>query len=112
MSTQANAIHKLLLRASVAAFILSLLLFGVGNTALAGPLLVAAFLMAGIGVRGSEKLGGISFSLLIFAGVTFALCYPGPLVSLGDFRLSTLIVPLLQIIMFGMGVSLSMSDFI
>lgn len=112
MSTQANTLYKLLLRASVAAFILSLLLFGIGNTALAGPLLVAAFAMAGVGVRGSEKLGGISFSLLIFAGVTFALCYPAPLVSLGDFRLSTLIVPLLQIIMFGMGVSLSASDFI
>lgn len=112
MSTRSIALFKLARRASVAAFLLSIALFAVGNAALGGPLLVAAFLLAGIGVRGSEKLGGISFSLLIFAGVVFALCYPGPLVSIGDFRLSALIVPLLQIIMFGMGVSLSASDFI
>jgi BASS family bile acid:Na+ symporter len=68
--------------------------------------------MAAYGVRGHEKLRGISFSLLIFAGVAFALCYPAPLVSWGSFRLSTLIVPLLQVIMFGMGVSLSAADFV
>jgi BASS family bile acid:Na+ symporter len=57
-------------------------------------------------------LRGISFSLLIFAAVSLAMNYPAPLVSWGDFRMSTLIVPLLQIIMFGMGTAMSARDFV
>lgn len=103
--------HTLALRLSPAALALSLVLFVVGMPALAGPLLVVTFALAAYGVRSSEKLRGISFSLLIFAAVVFALCFPAPLVSWGEFRLSTLITPLLQLIMFGMGVSMSLGDF-
>src|SRR5690606_8983404 len=55
---------------------------------------------------------GIAFSLLIFAGVSFAMVWPALLVSGGDFSLSRLITPLLQIIMFGMGTTLSVRDFV
>lgn len=99
-------------RAVLALFALALVMFVMDVTALTGPLLVAVFVLAAWGVRGHEKLRGISFSLLIFAGVGFALCYPAPLVRWGTFNLSALIVPLLQIIMFGMGVSLSAADFV
>jgi BASS family bile acid:Na+ symporter len=112
MNTQATSMHTHAQRLALATFAVALLLFAAGSAAIAGPLLVLAFVLAGYGVRGSEKLGGISFSLLIFAGVTFALCYPAPLVSWGEFRLSTLIVPLLQIIMFGMGAAMGASDFV
>jgi BASS family bile acid:Na+ symporter len=78
----------------------------------AGPVLVAFFVVAAFAVRGNEKLRGISFSLLIFAAVSFAMVYPAPLVRWGSFELSALIVPLLQIIMFGMGTAMSARDFV
>ncbi len=104
--------HIIALRLSPVALVISIVLFAVGNPALAGPLLVLTFALAAFGVRSHEKLRGISFSLLIFAAVTLAMCYPAPLVSWGTFNLSTLIVPLLQIIMFGMGTAMSARDFV
>jgi len=95
--------HKLLLRLSPVLLLAAGVLFAIGQPLLAGCTLIAFFLAASIGVRASEKLRGISYSLMIFAAVTFAMCFPAPLVSWGGFKLSLLIVPLLQIIMFGMG---------
>lgn len=92
--------------------VVAVVLFATGKPLAAGCVLTAAFLAASIGVRASERLRGISFSLMIFAAVTFAMCFPAPLVALGDFKLNVLIVPLLQIIMFGMGALMSTKDFI
>jgi BASS family bile acid:Na+ symporter len=105
-------LHRLALWASVVLVVVAIALFFADRPQIAGPVLVAFFALAAYGVRGNEKLRGISFSLLIFACVTFAMCWPAPLVSLGDFQLSALIVPLLQIIMFGMGTAMSARDFV
>ena len=98
--------------ASLALLVAAAALFAVDRPQIAGPVLTVFFAVAAFGVRGNEKLRGISFSLLIFAAVSFAMCYPAPLVSWGPFQLSTLIVPLLQIIMFGMGTAMSAGDFV
>lgn len=103
--------HTLALRLSAAAFAVSLVLFVIGMPGLAGPVLVVAFALASFGVRGNERWRGIAFSLLIFAAVAFAMCFPAPLVSWGSFNLSGLITPLLQLIMFGMGTTMSAADF-
>lgn len=47
--------------------------------------------------------------LIAFVGVAFA--FPGLFLSIGDFQLKKLIVPLLQIIMLGMGTTMSLKDF-
>jgi BASS family bile acid:Na+ symporter len=47
----------------------------------------------------------------MFTAVTAAMFYPQYFVSMGGFPLKTLIVPLLQIIMFGMGSQMSLGDF-
>jgi bile acid:Na+ symporter, BASS family len=104
--------HTLLLRSSLVLFVAAVVLFLVEKPLLAGPVLVAGFLAASIGVRASERLRGISYSLMIFAVVTLAMCFPAPFVSWGEFKLSVLIVPLLQIIMFGMGTVMSAKDFV
>jgi bile acid:Na+ symporter, BASS family len=106
------SMHKIALGSALALLIVAIVLFVLGHPAIAGPALTAFFALASIGVRGNEKLRGISFSLLIFAAVSLAMCYPAPLVSWGEFRLNTLIVPLLQIIMFGMGTAMSAGDFV
>ncbi|MGA0934215.1 MAG: bile acid:sodium symporter family protein [Pseudohongiellaceae bacterium] len=111
MSSESSTLHTFALRLSVAAFVLAVVLFFV-NPALAGWTLTLGFGLAAFGVRGSEKLKGFSFSLIIFTAVTFVMCYPAPFVTLGGFSMSTLIVPLLQIIMFGMGTAMSAGDFV
>jgi BASS family bile acid:Na+ symporter len=49
---------------------------------------------------------------MIFMGVACALYYPRYFVEVNGFKLSTLITPLIQIIMFGMGTRMSVEDFI
>jgi BASS family bile acid:Na+ symporter len=105
-------LHRLALWVSLVLLVAAIALFAADRPQLAGPVLVVLFALAAYGVRGNEKLRGISFSLLIFAAVSFAMCWPAPLVSWGEFQLSALIVPLLQIIMFGMGTAMSARDFV
>ena len=104
--------HKTALNASLVLLVVAVALFVADRPLIAGPALTFFFALAAFGVRGSEKLRGISFSLLIFAAVSLAMNYPAPFVSWGGFSLSTLIVPLLQIIMFGMGTAISAKDFV
>ena len=103
--------HKTALWLALAVLLASIVLLAVEQPRIGGPLLPVAFALAAYGVRGSERFRAISFSLLILAAVSLAMNYPAPLVSWGDFRLSTLIVPLMQVIMFGMGTSMSARDF-
>src|SRR5688572_4446493 len=77
----------------------------------AGWLLMVFFLLVAIGFRSYEILKGYSFTVMIFAAVSLAMYYPQYFISVGDFKLSKLIVPLMQIIMFGMGTGLSLKDF-
>ena len=52
-----------------------------------------------------------AFSLAIICVSALAYCMPGPFVQIGDFTCARLIVPLIQVIMFGMGTTLRISDF-
>ncbi|HBE42082.1 MAG TPA: bile acid:sodium symporter [Bacteroidales bacterium] len=62
-------------------------------------------------MRGYEKLKGFSYTLWIFTAVTASMFYPQYFISAGNFQFKRLIVPLLQIIMFGMGSQMSLTDF-
>src|SRR5690606_30703992 len=105
-------LHRNALWVSLALLVTAAALFAADLPQIAGAALVIFFSLTAFGVRGHEKLRGISFGLLIFAAVTFAMCWPAPLVRWGEFELNTLIVPLLQIIMFGMGTAMSAKDFV
>jgi BASS family bile acid:Na+ symporter len=82
-----------------------------GEHALGGWLLMGFFAALALAFRGYELLKGYSYTITIFAAVSLAMYYPHYFISVGDFKLSSLITPLLQIIMFGMGTSLSWRDF-
>src|SRR5690606_9201600 len=103
--------HRLLLRVSLVLFAIAIVLFVVSRPLAGGTLLAAFFLIAAIGVRGSERLRVVSYSLLIFGAMILAICFPTPVVAWGDIQLSKLILPLLQIIMFGMATVMSAKDF-
>ena len=77
----------------------------------AGPVVVALFALLAIGFNGYDKLKGYVFTMAIFAGVCLSMYYPQYFTNLGDFKFTALIIPLIQIIMFGMGTSMSVGDF-
>ncbi len=77
---------------------------------LSGWMLMLFFVSLAIFFRQTAALKGFSFTVMIFAAVSLAMYYPNYFVSIGDFKLSKLIIPLLQIIMFGMGSELSLKE--
>ena len=76
-----------------------------------GWLLMAFFLSLTIAFQGHKFLKSFSYTSLIFAAVSLSLYYPNYFKTVGDFNLTGIIVPLLQLIMFGMGTELSLQDF-
>ena len=76
-----------------------------------GWALMLCFVNLAIAFKGNRVLKGLSYTVLILAAVSLAMYYPQYFKTIGSFKLSALIVPLLQIIMFGMGTELSLKDF-
>ncbi len=76
-----------------------------------GLLLMLFFIALALAFRGHDILKGFSYTIMIFAAVSLSMYYPQHLTHIGDFKLSKLILPLLQLIMFGMGCALSLKDF-
>ncbi len=76
-----------------------------------GILLMLFFLILAVAFRNHPFLKTITFTVIIFAVVSMALYYPQYFLEWGGYKLSGLIVPLIQIIMFGMGTSMSLADF-
>ena len=76
-----------------------------------GPALTAFFVFLAIGFQFSEKFRKYAYTIWIFAAVTVSMNYPEFFRHIGNFELKILIVPLLQIIMFGMGSQLSLKSF-
>lgn len=91
--------------------IIALALIFNGNISIAGPLIILFFIGMAIGFRGFTILKGFSYSLMIFAAVTTALIFPGYFIEVNGFKLTTLITPLIQLIMFGMGTKMGLNDF-
>ncbi|MCO5239418.1 MAG: bile acid:sodium symporter family protein [Chitinophagaceae bacterium] len=76
------------------------------------PLLISFFITTAIAFQGYQKLKGFSYTQVILASFTAAVCYPGYFTTWGNFNLSTLITPSIQLIMFGMGTTMGLRDFI
>jgi len=94
---------------SLIASLIIILISGIEN---AGPPLILFLISLGIAFQGYDHLKGFSYSTMIFAVVTTALYYPANFTEVNGFKLITLIPPLIQIIMFGMGTSMSAKDFV
>jgi len=104
-------VNRILLILTVIFLVAFLVTTVVGFHNYAGLLLVLFFGLLALFFRGYEILKGYAFTIMIFAAVSAAMYYPQYFVQIGDFKLSRLIIPLMQIIMFGMGTTLSLKDF-
>lgn len=78
---------------------------------LTGLLLTVFFVVLAISFYGYPDLKKFAYTVWIFAAVTVSMNYPEFFRQVGDFELQRAIVPLLQIIMFGMGSQLSIKNF-
>ncbi len=104
-------IYRAFLGLSMFLFIIFIVFLIFDKTTLTGPFLIFGFISLAIGVRGHSLFKGFSYSLMIFTAVTVSMYYPQYFLSAGNFEFKLLIVPLLQIIMFGMGSQMSLKDF-
>jgi bile acid:Na+ symporter, BASS family len=106
-----DTLFRGLLVLSIACFIIAFILVFTEVQNVAGRLLLAGFISLAFAVRGFPKLKGFSYTVWIFAAVTLSMMFPRYFIQIGDFEMKLLIVPLLQVIMFGMGSQMSLQDF-
>jgi Predicted Na+-dependent transporter len=108
---QQKTIYKLFYFASVVCLGVWAALTLQKSHSIAGWFLMLFFLALAVAIRSSKLLKGLSFTVVIFATTTVALYHPEYFRNWGGFDLRDLIVPLIQIIMFGMGTEMSLKDF-
>ncbi|MCU0961811.1 MAG: bile acid:sodium symporter family protein [Pirellulaceae bacterium] len=82
-----------------------------GLRASVGPAVLISLIAAALAFLNHSALRGVTFSVWVFAFVAAALFYPAAFLTWFGRDLKALIVPLIQIIMFGMGTTLSLRDF-
>lgn len=78
----------------------------------AGPFVVPFFAVLALSLRAWPATKSFSYTVLIFGSAVMALYYPHIFIGYGNFKYAALIVPLIQLIMFGMGTSMHYSDFL
>lgn len=76
-----------------------------------GPPVIVLFASLAIYCMGHTFLKSFSFTIWVFAFVAASMFYPSAFGTWFRFDLGILIVPLIQIIMFGMGTTLNAKDF-
>ena len=105
-------IYRLLLGISGISMAVVTWLFFTGRSMSAGPFLIVSLATLSLGVKGFSGVKGLSFTLLILSVVAASLYYPAYFLTIGSFETAGLITPLIQVIMFGMGTSMGLNDFI
>jgi len=91
--------------------VLVVIMLFTGRRAGIGPALIIMFSSLALFFMSHSKLKSFSFTAWVFAFVSVSMVYPIAFMTWYGFNLKVLIVPLIQIIMFGMGTTLSLSDF-
>lgn len=104
-------IRRILLTAGGLLLAVACGLWGLGQTDWIGLVVILFFITLALAVQQIPPLKTFAFALWVFAFVSGAMVYPAAFQQWGGFQLKRLIVPLIQIIMFGMGTTLSLQDF-
>ncbi len=91
--------------------LLSLAAWLSGHADWSGPPLVLALGFLAVYFQGHHKLNVLAFTFWVFTMTSWALFYPAHFGSWAGYPLGKLITPLIQLIMLGMGATLSLADF-
>ncbi len=76
-----------------------------------GLILIALFATLAVASRRVKWLGGLGFTFVVLATGSAAMTFPAAFVSWGGFELKSAITPLVQVILLGMGLTLTFDDF-
>lgn len=77
----------------------------------AGVFFITFFIALAVVFYGYKQLKGFTYTIVIIAAVVLALYYPQYFIAWHGYKFTSLITPLLQLIMFGMGTAMSIKDF-
>ncbi|MBC6366569.1 bile acid:sodium symporter family protein [Algoriphagus sp. AK58] len=102
---------KHFLRIAPFVFLIWLGVVGIFGLESSGWILVLFWLVLGIGLRYKSEFKAFSFPVSILGVVALAMFFPTYFQEIKGFKLTQLINPLIQVIMFGMGATLSWKDF-
>jgi len=102
---------KFLLALSVAGFVAGIVFYYIGLSRAVGAAVTAAFVLAACAVSVSRSFSKLSFTIWVLAFVACSLFYPRLFLSWWGYNLTDSIVPLVQVILFGMGMTLTFDDF-
>lgn len=107
-----HGFYKIILTCAILLFLAVVVMLIAQNTTYIGPVLIGFFISTAIGARAYQATKGLSFTLIILSVVSTALTYPDYFLEFKGYELAGLITPLIQVIMFGMGTSMGIKDFI
>ncbi|MFC2113244.1 bile acid:sodium symporter family protein [Bacteroidota bacterium] len=85
--------------------------FVFSSSSVAGPGLILFFTCLALFFMSHRSLKRFAFTIWVFAAVAASIFYPDAFGTWFNVNLAILIVPLIQIIMFGMGTTLNIHDF-
>ncbi len=106
-----NRIRQLLPGAALAALTFGVVAALFDVPLLASSLVIGAFVLIAVHLMGSKTYAAFAFTAWVAAFVAAAMFYPEAFLVWFGYELKNLIVPLIQIIMFGMGTQLTLGDF-
>lgn len=111
MSSTTKSIYNYFYIAAAVFLIAYIYIVATTHSAHAGWAILLFFVSLSVAFKGSKTLSGLAFTMIIFGTSGLALYHPEYFIQVGDYKLSGLITPLIQLIMFGMGTSMSLKDF-
>lgn len=78
---------------------------------LVGITLILLFIALAVASRSVGVMKGLGFTFVVLATGAAAMTFPAAFISWGDFELKSAITPLVQVILLGMGLTLTLDDF-
>ena len=111
VAVQRTRIAAVLMMAGTTLLAISATLHFSGQKTAVAPAATAAMVLLAAGVSASPRLQQKAFTVWVLAFVTAAMFYPKFFISCRGFELRKTIVPLVQVTLFGMGITLSFDDF-
>jgi bile acid:Na+ symporter, BASS family len=106
-----NPLHTILLVAAAICLVVTVALIATGRLADSGYTFVGALVIMAFAAKSVRGLSGMSFTFWVFAFLAAAMFFPRLFTNWG-FNTKVLVLPMLQLIMFGMGTKLSIADFV
>lgn len=102
---------RVLLALSGVGFCLALVFWLCGLSSAPGIAVTVAVGLLALAASASQRFKSLAFTIWVLAFVVCAMFYPWVFVSWGGFELKKTIPPLVQLILFGMGMTLTFDDF-